>query len=427
VSFLSRLVPDVERLRDDAMGAAPWVFGAALLTLVLEVTGVLSPFANLAEDAFGILDAGLAPHEVAIVEVDETAFRQPSLFNGHRPLDAKALRRLIDVVARAHPRVIAVDFATTDVSLAKLQPDPSWPPIVWAQDVEQEAPDCSDPMDCTYRPLAVLGGASKAILGGPGACTLARSCAAIPVRITDADRIARRYQRLIDLPGLKGRSTFPRAVVELCASQRAALPACRVSEDRARGTANDQAMRFRYDDTWPGMRYNAQTAIGLASEAPDAWAHDAKLNGRIALIGGTYGFDDRHDTPGKLRDGLVINAEIIEGELSYVPLQKAPLAIGTVLDILIGFVLVYLAYRFAFWMALASSAAFVFAVMLVSYLSFRTTSVWLNFAPVVAGMAIHEFLDMMREYATLRRAHEETLASETAHRDAAETMLKAGR
>ncbi len=398
------LVPEPKEFRKQLLAAAPWVAGFTVLAALLELAGWLTPFANMGEDTFGVLRAQRPPQDVVVVVIDPASYARRDLFNSAYPIAVQPLRRLIAAVAAARPRVIAVDEATTSASFRSLKPDPSWPPVVWAQEAVASVPGCVEVPACAYRALPILGGTAPSA-GDPGACATGRGCAAIPIRLPDRDLIGRHYTRMIDVTGLEDRPSFPWAIVETCAATPSPDPHCVAAVDRAKYDTGEQTIQFDIPDPWPAL-FTAGTAIDLA-ESHDAavsaaWRHDPGLRDHIVIIGGTYDQTDLHHTPGAVRAGIFVNAQIVENEIGDRAIREVPFIGLIVLDLLVGFALVYLAYRLPFKLALGASAGLVAIVFLASFLAFRTFNIWLNFIPVVVGVALHEFTDNLREYARLR-------------------------
>jgi hypothetical protein len=263
---------------------------------------------------FPVPQSQQVPRDVAVVDIDQASFEDPALFGARRPLDADVLATLIDDVAKAGPALIAIDISTSDPSFRALRPRSSWPPIVWGQEIVPARSGCAA-ATCAYRPLPVLGG-TRHVPDGAACGRAFPACAAIPVRVGDRDSIGRRYERTIAIPGLEGRPAFPWAIVERCAALVKPIADCVRASQHAADAGRDPLLRFRYDDSWPGMRYSAETVVSEANAHPDAWVRDPALHGHIVLIGGTYGGEDRHATTGAVRPGLLINAHIIEDELA---------------------------------------------------------------------------------------------------------------
>ena len=342
-----------------------------------------------------------------VVTIDRASFERRDLFNATDPLRAPALRRLIAAVAAAKPRLIGVDLATTDARFRNLRPDPSWPPIVWAEQAVPAVQGCLTVPGCAYRPLPALGG-SVAQLDTDAACRSGRGCAAIPIRLPDGDLVGRHYTHDIDVEGLEGRPTFPWAIVETCAAMQPPDPHCTAAFARSSNASGEQTIQFDIADPWPALR-TASTAIEL-NESKDptlraAWRNDPALVGHIVIIGAAFDSLDVHRVPGAARRGVFINAQTVENELADRRIREAPFVALVALDLLVGFALVYLAYRLPFGAALLAGSGLVGAIFLTSFLAFQTFSIWLNFVPVVAGVALHEFTDNLREYVQLRAEH----------------------
>jgi hypothetical protein len=411
------LVPTPARLREEVLAGAPWVVGFTLLTALLELFGWLAPFSNMGEDTFGVLRAERPPQDVVVVTIDRASFEARDLFKSGEPLPVDSLHRLLAAVAAAKPRLIAVDLATSDASFKALRLDPGWPPIVWGQQAVPALQGCITVPDCAYRAIPVLGGSLPRI-DDDAACRSGRGCAAIPIRLPDGDLMGRRYTHEIEVKGLEDRPTFPWAVVETCASLEPPDARCSAALARSPKGVGEETIQFDIADPWPALR-TASTAIRLNESSDpalrDAWRNDPALRGHIVIIGGTYDTLDVHHIPGGVRAGVFINAQIVENELGDRAIREVPFVALLTLDLVVGFSLVYLAYRLPFGPALGAAAALIGCIFLMSFTAFRTFSIWLNFVPVVVGVGLHEFTDNVREYARLRRAeHPAEAAAQTA-------------
>ncbi len=377
--------------------AAPWVIGFTVITIVLEFVGILTPFSILSQDAAGVLRGEVAPIDVWIVDIDDRSFE--TLFHSQRPLDVQPFRALIDAIAKGRPRLIGIDISTADPRFAALRPDPAWPPIVWARDARPAALGCEAVPQCAYVPLSVLGSMRGFEETG---CAAGKSCAGVPAYVPDPGlfRTARHYTRRVEIRGLEELPTFPWAVVELCASTVPVQPACRAAVQRARTSANEETIQLTAPNPWPAT-ISAELATSMASRP--GWSQAGPLAGHIVLLGATFRSLDEQPVPGGVRSGVWLNAQVVENELLGRPVFEVPPAFVALLDVLIGFTLVYFAARLRFWAALGASAVLVVAVMLLSFLIFRQMTVWLNFVPILVGVALHECTENLREYLHLRR------------------------
>ena len=98
-------------------------------------------------------------------------------------------------------------------------------------------------------------------------------------------------------------------------------------------------------------------------------------------------------------------AQIVENIL-HGPTGEVAWFIGPIVDLAIGVVLVYFLYRFRLAAALAASAGFIAFVLLATYLAFGRFGVWLDFVPILVGVALHELQEHVPEYLRLAAAEE---------------------
>lgn len=268
------------------------IVSAAFVSVVFAHHSVLHGVERWTFDILAKLDPP-TPRGVVVVDIDDAAYDE--LFDGTSPLDPAALRRLVDAVAQGRPRAIGVDIDTSSRRFAGFEPDPAWPPIVWAR---------------ATRPVAAGSNAPGLVRSGEHALSIAVALgrsdprvlanAAIPVVLADdADRRVRRYQQVLRV-GDDASVSFPRRVAEVAGASLA--------------PADGRARIIRYAPTDARLRIGALDAMALG--ATEGWRSPAgPLHGRIVLLGGSYAGLDRHATPHGQMKGVDILANVVETEL----------------------------------------------------------------------------------------------------------------
>jgi hypothetical protein len=393
-----RIVPAPAIFGKKLVRAAPWLIAFTALGLLLEHVGLLTPLSNFGRDTFGILRGEHAPSEVRIVDIDDSSYS--ALFHGQSPLDPLALRRLINAIQIAQPRVIAVDVLTSGAAFAPLADVPSWTaPIVWGEDVSPADPACSA-MDgsCTFRSGPALGGRVR---DDAGACETQPSCGAIPMYLRRGG-VTREYMTHLAYRGLDERPSFAWAIIVACAHTPRAPPACRNAYARDRDDEDAHQIDVTAPNPWPYTQ-NALNILNFATGS--GWRTASELRDRIVIVGGSYRLQDRHHVAGQEVSGAWLNAQIVEDELRA-PTGEVPWFVGPILDLAIGVVLVYFLYRFHLATALAASAGLIAFVLLATFLAFGRFGVWLDFIPILVGVTLHELQEHVPEYLRLAAAEE---------------------
>lgn len=207
----------------------------------------------------------------------------------HNPLNPKILHEIISKIASAAPAVIGVDIDTSHPIFAQFPKIDGNPPIVWARGA---AADPDHPGQWTLD--KVLGGNDQGALSASGLAFL----------IDDPDDgKTRSYQSEYAIAGRQVLS-FPSLLAKI---YRASKPA----PYREYDPQTPRAIDFRD----PRDRVSLPVSIVLA-DTQDGVPWRRFVKGRIVLLGGSYDYADRHQTPIGEMAGLQIVASTLETELN---------------------------------------------------------------------------------------------------------------
>ena len=113
-----------------------WVLGITLIVHVLEFMGVFWRLEAVGLDVVESLGKQRTSEEIVIVQITEAEFKE--LFSGQRPLKAEVVQTFVDEIAKAKPRIIAIDLDLIAPNFR--EPDCSIP-IIWARDVRVKTPE----------------------------------------------------------------------------------------------------------------------------------------------------------------------------------------------------------------------------------------------------------------------------------------------
>lgn len=357
--------------------ATPVIVGVAAATVFISWLGWLERFELAGLDAFNLLQSPRFPTHVLLVAITDDDYRD--LFAETSPLDPERLHAVIAAVARGNPSLIAVDIDTSASVFRDFKVPPDWPPVVWGQDCEQ--------VGDTIRPLGVLAGQPLRDIDSSG-------IAALP---QDSDGVIRRYLREFrteagPFPAL------PWEVVRVAA--RLGLEAFIAASQRQDGHSS-QGLRLNF----AGERYTfspLSAQFVVQGSRAEEWGVRGPLTGKVVILGGCYrAARDSHVTPVGRMLGLQLMAQAIETELGG-GIRAFNHVLELILDLLCGVALVVIHQRFRlFWALVISLVAIPVLCLIGSLAAFSTMARWLNFAPVVLGVLIHQLYDHAREYARM--------------------------
>jgi CHASE2 domain-containing sensor protein len=281
-----RTLADRRNKRNRYIRSALSLIGAVLLSAVFYRLGVL----HQVEPAFSRLEARLDERrdtsDVAVVVINDDDYQK--LFQSKSPLDPGTLQVLINAIAAGQPKLIGVDIETSDPQFKTFE-IPEWPPIVWQRSVKDyPSPDIQADRP---RPADILGGRDPS-----------NANSGLALLIDTEDNVTRRYQRLIDTTiGIV--PSFPWAVISKLDG----------THTKSLNPSSDQLV-IRYSGGANRFRFTASRVLELSKGA--GWASQSPIEGRIVLLGGSFGAVDRHETPLGTMTGVEILANTIETELS---------------------------------------------------------------------------------------------------------------
>jgi CHASE2 domain-containing sensor protein len=354
--------------------------------IIAEHIGWLDRFETAGIDVFNILQTPRDPSHVVVIGITEDDYK--NLFSETSPLDYKRLNEIIYALAIARPQVIGVDLDTASDEFRHLSIPEDSPPIVWGQDLDRNS--------VPARPLPVLGGDQIRLL---------RSLDATGVALMpeDTDGVIRRYHPQLTFRGDTFKS-FALAVVEAC-SRRLNRNCSKIE------TSQNDAPQKGFLLNFSGDRFNftpLSVSHVLAIANKPGWKEKSPLTGKIVLLGGFYQAGrDTHITPVGEMTGVQIMAQAVETELSGGGIRPLHELNAFGLDILVGILLVVLHRLFSLRLALLLNLAAIPILSLVaSYVVFSSFSRWLNFAPLVVGVLIHELYHQARDYERVLHAQE---------------------
>jgi CHASE2 domain-containing sensor protein len=360
-------------LAERILASLPLLLLALVLTFLVERTGAL----RQAETAALDLQAKLAlpggdparhggdegPGIVAVLIKDQD---HEALFGGKSPLDPMALQRLVQALAAAGPRVIAVNLDTSAPGFRALEP-PAGVPVIWAR--EATFLHRRD----RFKAKASLGGRSW-----PGA----RS--GLAVIELDADRRVRRYQHAYRTT----EGTVPSLIRMIVCEARVEGRRC----DAARADPEEQLF-IRYT---PGTPYPVVSASDVPAMAA---APEGILRDKIIILGADYAAQDEHETPVGWRLGSDILAQAVRTELEGEPARPVDWPALVVLQLAGGVLFLLLFHLFPFRRGLlVGLCAIPVLAGLASLAAFHTFSRWGSFAPVLGLLLGQQVWEKVKKY-----------------------------
>jgi CHASE2 domain-containing sensor protein len=279
---------DQRNKRNRYMRSTLSLIGAILLSAVFYRLGVL----HQVEPAFGQLEARLEERtdtsEVALVVINDDDYQR--LFQSKSPLNPGTLEVLINAIAAGRPKLIGVDIDTSDPQFKTFEIPQSWPPIVWQRNV-RDYPSSNIQTD-RPKPAEVLGGRNSLLDLNSGLALL----------IDTEDNVTRRYKRLIETTtGLV--PSFSWAIANKFDAERT----------KNLSPTTDELV-IRYSGGGNRFRFAASQVLELSKGS--GWLSQSPIQGRIVLLGGSFGATDRHDTPMGTMTGVEVLANAIETDLS---------------------------------------------------------------------------------------------------------------
>jgi CHASE2 domain-containing sensor protein len=355
--------------------ATPLILTVSLITFLLAHFGWLQIMETGGLDTLMRLRKPVKPRDVSIVKITEEDYEQ--IFESRYPLNPVKLKLLIDAIARGKPKLIAVDIDTSHPDFRSLQPDPKWPPIVWAQSVS--LPKNSNEK---LKPIPVLGGQDIRVPTG------------LAVLPNDSDGNIRHFRREFEttngtLP------TFPAAILATWREASAGHPRSHESALQE-SKAEEEEHNLVLDLTGEVFDFNPHKASDVLTVADgEGWQTDGPLKDQVVLLGGEYAAArDVYRTPLGEKYGVELMAHAVESELQGRTIAPVNEVLMILLEVAAGFLLVILNYylggtswRWLTWAAIPLIA------LVSSFLVFSRLSLWASFVPVMVAGRLHAKLD----------------------------------
>lgn len=352
--------------------ASPVILSVTLLVAFVHHTPLVLPFDSAALDSLILLRRPQPSVNVVIVGIDDDDYEK--IFKSTSPLNPDRLWELLDAIAVASPAVIGVDIDTSHEEVYRdFDVRDHWGQVVWARGAKVTYHG----RGTSIEPLPILGGKIRTA----GVALLPR----------DSDGLVRYYQPVLQT--VEG--SQPSFAREIARSYGRSVDAP-VSPD-GKLLLNFLGDRYQFPIYSAG-------AILKAAEGP-AWETDGArlLKGKIVLVGGRYSAArDLHMTPLGAMYGVELTAQAVESIVERGGIRVAHGVLMTLMEILIGVLLVWIHHRFDLGAALLISLLVIpFFLFLGSYVAFSTLAFWGNFVPIFLAVLIHQLYDHGRTYRNL--------------------------
>jgi CHASE2 domain-containing sensor protein len=353
-------------------GAAPFIMGGILLTLLYSDTALFRQLETTALDLQMLLRKPPDGSDVVVVRITNDDYQNPKLFHGKSPLDPAILQNIIGAIASGKPKVIGVDLDTSAKDFQTINPPPEWPPIIWAR-------------GATYSNVSQKYILSDA-LGGDNPYS---RCGLVTLKI-DSDGVIRRYTRWYATD----------------AGPMPSLPWAVLREFRKDGGYAAQPSNLNEDlfisyagatKYYPVLEAKASQILGMSSEGN--WADKNLLKDKMVLLGGDYAVQDEHETPTGWMLGVEVLASIIETEQrggGRQPISRPMILLLAVID---SIVLLLLIHVWGLRKILLISVVLIPALALAcSLLVFGSTAYVGYFILILSAVLLNQVYDKGKEY-----------------------------
>jgi CHASE2 domain-containing sensor protein len=314
---------------------------------------------------------------VVVIDIDDDAYER--YFSETSPLDSVVLRRLIDAVAQGGARSIGVDIDTSARRFEQLEPDASWPPVVWARSMRPARDDSASGTYTVGRQRSILGG----VLGGKA--DERGTLWGVPLVLSDdTDRRVRRYLRALQLEQAEYAPTFASRLAHV--SSRAG----QITDADAAGLTDAHARLIDYMPTERRLNIPAHDVLELASS--EGWrSRKGPVAGRIVLIGGTFAGLDRHATPLGEMPGVHVLANVVETELAGGGARQPSWATVFAIEVFVSLVLVLLFHAFTRFRTALTACLLLALVLgpLSSLLVYGSLERWFYFSLVYLAVSAY--------------------------------------
>jgi hypothetical protein len=352
----------------------------AVTVMIFQMRNLPETLANSSLDAAIKIQRSEQAKSVRLVTIDDNDYA--ALFHSRSPLDAATLAKLLDAVAKGHPRAIVVDIDTSDPSFRDMPTPPV--PIVW----NASAQEFADGKFAVYQPLG-------------GRTMPPNSVTALAVAPQEERGIVRGYQHtyLLEAGGTVDSPGYAAARIDLGHAPE---------ESSSRG-GETHYLDFRY-------RFLPVKAQDLITDAESgAWDKLALFAGQVVVVGGTYRAGrDQYATPKGLVNGCEIVAQSAAAEIDGTFISSANRWTTGLLMVLSGLITMAVYHWLRFRMAFLVSLAMLPALSITSnFILFHRFAAWGAMVPLVIAVIVAElyseaalYLTFYQKVTTLRAKEE---------------------
>jgi CHASE2 domain-containing sensor protein len=350
------------------------LFGLCL-SAFLGHSGCLARYDDAALDSYLLLRSPRPVEGIVIVEITERDYRLT--FGAKSPLDSAVLADLIRAIQSGRPSLVVVDIDTSApdnvAALASLTCDPR---LVWGQDA------------------VVSDGGVEPVPFPAGARTAGRCASGLALFPQDVDGVVRRYRRVVRTADGRRLPTLPFEAARLATAENGGQHD--LSED-------DLVLNFS------GDRYafpSFTAAQVLAGAKGPGWTTSGPFAKRIVVLGGTYrAARDEYTTPVGRMAGVHLVAHALASDLYHGGIREAREWSKLAVELLVGFLVVFLHYRLRPAIAMFLSVfALPFGALVGSWVVFSSLGYWVAFTPLVACVLADQVVGHLRRYGDLTRA-----------------------
>jgi CHASE2 domain-containing sensor protein len=363
-----------------------FMYAFKLLDKGLESTPVVKRLERANLDALfsGKVPDPSATRDIFLITVTDEDYRQ--IFGAVSPLQPAKLNEIISAILDSHPRVLGVDFDTSDWKDADI-PAHDGTTIVWAREL--------------------LSAAGKTELGGIPSGASKSDCYGVPSYVPDDDSVIREYSEW----AVGSDQVYPTVAVNLAAAFQK-LPCI-----------HEKSLKdWKKPDHFPLINYagDARTfnrlSAGALLQLKGTGANP--LKDKLVLLGGSYhAARDAYPTPVGYLDGVVILAQTAltrlpghelrserpEGLLhSWISIQSYVLLLATFFF--------PKGWRLAITIVTGPVDAF-----LGNWIWFYTGGTFLSFMPYLVGLTAHQIYDHIKDYRKLIKDNREMRDQLRAH------------
>ena len=315
--------------------------------------------------------------DIFLVTVTDDDYRQE--FAGTSPLQPAKLNEIISAILADHPKVLGVDFDTSDWTDVEIPPH-NGTTIVWAREL--------------------ISTDGKTELGGMPTKTAKSDCYGVPSYVPDDDSIIREYSEWAVGSG----RVYPTLPVNLAGAFQ--NQPCVVEQPLKGGKQTGDSPRMLINYAGDARSFNRLSA-GALLKLKGTGANP--LKDKLVLLGGSYrAARDAYPTPVGYLDGVVILAQTAQTRLPGHELRTERwgllggwMQLQSYVLLLVGFFLPK-GWRMAITLVTGPIDAF-----LGNWIWFYTGSTFISFMPYLVGLIAHQTYDHIKDYRTLRKENRE--------------------